>query len=357
MGLAAAPTPALHAHTFAVLRHLTHEQFVSGEAIAQALGLSRATVWQAIRQLEALGLEIHKLRRQGYRLARPYDALDSGAIVRALGTAAAHYRVATIDACPSTNTEILKLADTGPGPGPDPGAGAAQALATELQTAGRGRRGRAWISGLNTSLTFSVLRQFDGGLAALSGLSLAVGLAVAQALEELGAQGVLLKWPNDILLKRADGYAKLGGILVELAGDALGPTRAVIGIGLNVRLPAGAREPPPSPAGLPASAAGLPIADLSDAGLTVARNRLLAALLRHLHAVLEVFAREGFAALRGAWNARHAYQGSEVLMINEGRLEKSGLVQGVDAGGALRLVTPRGIETVVSGELSLRPAL
>jgi len=335
------PSPAPQAHAFAALKHLTHEQFVSGEAIARALGVSRATIWQAMRQLEALGLELHKVRRQGYRLARPFDALDAESVRRALGPAAALFQIITANACGSTNSEILNL--------PPAPAKVAQVLAAELQTQGRGRRGRAWVSGLGNSLTFSVLRHFDGGLAALSGLSLAVGLAVAQALEELGAQGVKLKWPNDVLLAQESAYAKLGGILVELSGDALGPTRAVIGIGLNMRLPDAAREHLKQPG-------AQPVADLAQAGLQVARNRLLAGILRHLHAALETFEREGFAALRGAWNRRHAYQGAEVVMINDGRVEKAGVVEGVDGSGALRLATAKGIDTVVSGELSLRPA-
>jgi BirA family biotin operon repressor/biotin-[acetyl-CoA-carboxylase] ligase len=340
-----APPISLHTQTFAALKHLTHEQFVSGEAIAQQLGISRATVWQAMRQLEELGLELHKVRRQGYRLARPFDALDAQAIARALGPLAPGYEITTVNACGSTNSEILSLAALP--------AGLSRVLATELQTAGRGRRGRAWVSGLGNALTFSVLRNLDVGLAALSGLSLAVGLAVTQALEELGAQGVKVKWPNDVLLQTTEGHAKLGGILIELSGDALGPTRAVIGIGLNMRLPEAAREQIGQPAAH--ATAQLP-ADLAQAGLQVSRNRLLASILRHLDAVLATFEREGFAALRGAWNARHAYQGSEVVMVNEGRVEKSGVVEGVDASGALRLSTAKGFETVVSGELSLRPA-
>jgi len=334
--------PPLHAHTFTVLRSLTHEHFTSGQAIAGALGVSRATVWPAVRQLEALGLQIHKLRRQGYRLARPYDAIDAAAVARALGDAAPFYRVDAVDVCASTNTAVLGAAHMPPHP--------ARVLVAELQTAGRGRRGRGWVSGLGTSLTFSVLRQFDGGAATLSGLSLAVGLAVARALEELGAQGVALKWPNDVLLALPGGagHGKLGGILIELAGDALGPTRAVIGVGLNVRLPAAARE-------TLATGAGLAAADLGDAGVMAARNRVLATVLRQLHATLEVFGRAGFAALRADWDARHAYQGRTVTLINEGRIEKSGVADGVDDAGALRVRTGRGIETIVSGELSLRP--
>ena len=332
----------MHAHVFTTLKHLSHAGFTSGAAIGAALGVSRATVWQAVRQLEELGVEVYKVRRQGYRLARPYDALDAAAVTRALGAAAAAYAVATVDTCASTNTAIL-AADELPAP-------AARVLATELQTAGRGRRGRGWVSGLGTSLTFSVLRNFGGGMATLSGLSLAVGLAVARALEELGAQGVRLKWPNDLLLAlpAAPGpsgdHAKLGGILIELAGDALGPTRAVIGIGLNVRLPQEAR-----------ARAGQPVADLLDAGLAVARNRVLAAILRHLHSTIDAFDRDGFAALRADWDARHAYQDREVVLLNDGKVEKTGVVAGVAADGGLRVRTARGIETVVSGEVSLRP--
>jgi BirA family biotin operon repressor/biotin-[acetyl-CoA-carboxylase] ligase len=338
----AIPPPAIHARAFAVLRRLTHEHFTSGEAIARELDLSRATVWQAVRELESLDLEIHKVRRQGYRLARPYDALDAAAVSRGLGDAAPFYRIDTVDICDSTNTAILAGAEM---PAPP-----ARVLAAELQTAGRGRRGRGWVSGLGTSLTFSVLRQFDQGIAALSGLSLAVGLAVAQALEELGAQDVALKWPNDILWTpdgRA-GHAKLGGILIELAGDALGPTRAVIGIGVNTGLPMAAR-------GWVMNATGQLAADLGDAGVIAARNRVLAAMLRRLHLTLQVFNHDGFGALRAAWDARHAYRGREVALLHDGKIEKSGVVEGVDANGALRIRTDHGIENIVSGELSLRP--
>ncbi|MDB5804760.1 MAG: hypothetical protein JWN73_2082 [Betaproteobacteria bacterium] len=342
MGLDDTPPLGLQEAIFTALRQLNQGRPIAVTDLAAKIG-PQAALATVLGELSALGVEIAEDAEQRLRLARPFDALDAEAIHRMLESAAPRYRVAIVDTCGSTNNDILPLCMDLP-------AGVAQVLAAELQTAGRGRRGRAWVSGLGTSLTFSVLRRFNGGLAALSGLSLAVGLSVALALEELGAQGAALKWPNDVLLKQGDAHAKLGGILIELAGEAAGPARAVIGIGLNVRLPAGARAQVAAPN-------AQPVADLADAGLQVARNRLLAAVLRHLQAVLDTFEREGFAALRGAWNARHAYQAAQVLMINEGRVEKSGMVEGVDARGALRLLTPTGVETVVSGELSLRPAL
>jgi len=341
MGLENSPPLVLHEALFAALRQLNQGRAVPAQALAQTLG-SPSAIAPTLEELSALGVETTLDAQGNHSLLRPFDALDAQAVTRMLETAAPRYRVATVDACASTNSDILPLAADLP-------IGMAQVLAAELQTAGRGRRGRAWVAGLGTSLTFTILRRFEGGLGALSGLSLAVGLAVALALEELGAQGVMLKWPNDILLRQGAGHAKLGGILIELAGEPAGPARAVIGIGLNVRLPQSAR------AQVDGSGA-LAVADLAQAGLQVARNRLLVAVLRHMQNVLDTFAREGFTALRGAWNMRHAYQGTEVRIINEGRVEQAGVVQGVDASGALRLATPAGIVTVISGELSLRPA-
>jgi len=341
MGLENSPPLVVHEALFTVLRHLNQGRAVPAQALAQTLG-SPSAVAPVLAELDALGVETILEAQGNYRLARPFDALDAQAVSRMLEGAAPRYRVATVDTCASTNSEILSLAADLP-------ADVAQVLAAELQTAGRGRRGRTWISGLGTSLTFTLLRRFDAGFGALSGLSLATGLAVALALEDLGAQGVMLKWPNDILLRQGQAHAKLGGILIELAGEAAGPARAVIGIGLNVRLPASARAQV-------GDATAQTVADLAQAGLQVARNRLLAAVLRHLQSVLDIFAREGFAALRGAWNMRHAYQGAEVRIINEDRVEQAGVVQGVDANGALHLITPTGIATIVSGELSLRPA-
>jgi BirA family biotin operon repressor/biotin-[acetyl-CoA-carboxylase] ligase len=335
---------ALFESVFTVLRMLgqAHGASTATLAATPAPGISLENV---LHEMATLGVPASEDASGQWRLARPFDALDATAVMQMLEAAAPRHRLVVADICASTNSDILPLAGGLP-------AGAAQVLAAELQTAGRGRRGRSWVSGLSTSLTFSVLRRFDAGLPALAGLSLATGLAVAQALEDLGARGVALKWPNDILLKCGDAYAKLGGILIELGAEPAG-TRAVIGIGLNVRLPAQARAQVNAQ---PTTASAQPVADLAEAGLQVARNRLLAAILRRLQGVLDTFAREGFTALRGEWNKRHAYQGAAVLMINDGRVEKSGTIEGVDAQGALRLATTAGLETLVSGELSLRPA-
>jgi BirA family biotin operon repressor/biotin-[acetyl-CoA-carboxylase] ligase len=259
------------------------------------------------------------------------EPLDDAVIAAALAGQAGRFRVEVLDTCPSTNSLLLERAQQG--------APSGTVAVCERQTAGRGRRGRSWLSAPGDSLTFSLLWRFAAGMPAPAGLSLAVGVAVARVLEELGAAGVRLKWPNDILA----GEAKLGGILVETL-TAGGATAAVIGIGLNVRLP---RE---IAAALPTAAAGLD----SVMPFPPSRNLLLAELLKALAAMLEEFARAGFSGFIEEWLARHAYTGRLVRLLAEGAAPVEGRCAGVDADGALLLETDSGVRRMLSGELSLR---
>src|SRR5471032_1954753 len=208
---------------FDLLRLLSDASFHSGPILERELGAPRAGVSLALRELEHLGLKMYKVTGRGYRLAEPYDCLDAAAVRAQLGPRARRFRVELLDACASTNTLLLERARAG--------APSGSVIACELQSAGRGRRGNNWQSGLGGSLTFSLLWRFAQGAAGLSGLSLAAGVAVARALAAGGAAEVQLKWPNDLL----HAGRKLGGILIELRGDAQGPSAAVIGIGINVR--------------------------------------------------------------------------------------------------------------------------
>ncbi|MDR0576963.1 MAG: biotin--[acetyl-CoA-carboxylase] ligase [Candidatus Accumulibacter sp.] len=251
-----------------------------------------------------------------------------------LTEAGGRFDVVAVTECASTNTELMRRAAAG--------APSGTALVADRQTAGRGSRGRSWTSSPDASLTFSVLWTFSGGLARLSGLSLAAGVAVARALARCGAAGVTLKWPNDVL----HGEAKLGGILVELGAD--GETaRAVVGVGLNLRLPRGVGET--GAAGLPPAALDGIVAALPD------RHVLLAALLDELARAFDRFEREGFAGLRDAWQALHAWQDRPVRLLRDGRVEKEGVCAGADADGALLLRTAGGLERCLSGDVSLRP--
>jgi BirA family biotin operon repressor/biotin-[acetyl-CoA-carboxylase] ligase len=318
--------------SFAVLRRLTEARFRSGEEIGAPLGLSRSMVARAVRELEAHGLGVFKLRGRGYRLRLPFDALDADAIGRALGPRRAGLRLEVLDECDSTNTRLAARAAAGAPTG--------TVLACELQRAGRGRRGASWYAGLGTSLTFSALWRFDRGAAGLGGLSLAVGVACIRAFRALGVDEVALKWPNDLVR----GGGKLGGILVELVGNARGATAAVIGIGVNVRVPEGARR-----------AIGQPVADLASASAP-SRNVLLGELLAALAEALPVFAQEGFGAFRAEWLRHHAYHGRPVRVLVPPHRAVEGVATDVAEDGALVLTTRAGVERFHSAEVSLRRA-
>jgi BirA family biotin operon repressor/biotin-[acetyl-CoA-carboxylase] ligase len=320
--------------SFAVLRTLAESRFRSGADIADALGLSRAMVARAVHEIEAHGPKIFKVRGRGYRLQAPFDALDADAIAARLGRHRGSVRVELRDESESTNTALAARADAG--------APSGTVVACELQRAGRGRRGATWYSGLGTSLTFSMLWRFQCGAAALGGLSLALGVACVRALAKLGLRRVALKWPNDLIVD--DG--KLGGILVELGGEPLGPTVALIGVGINVRIPAHARR-----------AIGRPVADLATAGEgAFARSAVLGELLAALAEALPVFARAGFAPFRDEWLRHHAYQGRRVRLLVPPRRAVEGIATGVAEDGALVVEHRGGVERFHSAEVSLRRA-
>lgn len=314
--------------SFAVLRELADGRLRSGRALAEGAGLTRARLARSLAEIAAQGLAIRAVRGRGYRLAEPFDALDAAAIRAALG--GAPVRVEVLDACGSTNAVVAERAAAG--------APSGSAVVCELQRAGRGRRGAGWYSGLGSSLTASMLWRFDRGAGELGGLPLAIGVACARALESLGVGDAALKWPNDLV--RADG--KLGGILVEVAGEARGPAAAAIGVGINVRLAAAA-----------ARAIGRPVADLGGA---VPRNALAGRVLAELAGAAATFEREGFAAFRAEWLRRHAWQGRPVRVLAPPRPAVDGIAADIADDGALVVDTPGGPERFHAAEVSLRLA-
>lgn len=320
--------------THRVLKLVADGEFHSGEAMAHALGVSRASVWYAMRELGAAGLEVYQVRGRGYRLAQALSLLDAAAIERALNACSGRIALEVVDSIESTNSALMERAQQG--------AQAPAAIAAEWQSAGRGRQGRAWRSGVGGALTFSVLWRFACGANDLAGLSLAVGAALGSALEALGVAEVGLKWPNDIVWREQ----KLAGILIEMHGDILGPTAAVIGIGVNVRLAAHVQQSIDQPA-----------TDLETAsGAAVDRNQALACLLDGLVPALEVFAREGFAPFREQWTTRHVHQDRPVTVLLPDARRERGVARGVAEDGALLIETQRGMRRFHSGEVSVRSA-
>lgn len=215
------------------------------------------------------------------------------------------------------------------------------ALLAEQQSAGRGRLGRHWQSAAGASLCLSVAMRLPRGLAAVAGLSLATGVAVAECLRMQGADAVGLKWPNDLY---AHG-AKLGGLLVELGANC-GQSFVVVGLGLNLRLP-------------PDFDAGQPATDLAACGLDYSalnqRAALAASLVSALLAALEVFNAEGLAPFRARYAALDLWRGREVR-VAAGGLEYEGVLAGIDDSGALRLDLPDGERVFASAEVRLRAA-
>ena len=322
----------MNPRTWQLLRLLADGEFHSGEALGQQLGVSRATVCNALASVAGYGVALQRIRGRGYRLAHPWSCLDNADINHYLGGAAPRFHLEVLQQAASSNTELLRRATQG-APG-------GSVLAVELQTAGRGRIGRTWHSGLGNALTFSLLWRFDCGLNALSGLSLAVGLAIGRALHRFNAEEVGLKWPNDILALRG----KLGGVLIEAQGDMYGPSSVVIGIGLNCSLPLVIAQAITQPAAAIDQVCAIP----------PTRNQLLATVLQELALVLDEFARSGFATLRAEWEQYHAQQNLPVhLQMPDGSMI-SGIARGVSDNGELRLETAQGIRQFNSGEVGVR---
>ena len=304
----------------------------SGDALARELGQTRAAVWKRIQGLRAAGVAIEGRAGDGYRLVQPLELLDHARITAQLPPAVAA-SVASLEigwALGSTNSELLRR--SAPLRGTD-------VLLAERQTGGRGRRGRAWASPLAANIYLSLSRTFAGGLSRMGGLSLAAGVAVGEALRELGVAGVGLKWPNDVLV---DGR-KLGGLLVEGGGEFAGPARAVIGLGLNVRMPTTA-----------AADITQPWTDLDTlAGEPVSRNSVVAALVAHLRPALEQFEQQGLAPFLPRYAALDVLHGRAVRVEEAGVLHE-GMACGLAEDGALRVEIDGVARHFHAGEVSVR---
>ncbi len=320
----------------ALLRLLADGGLHSGEWLAEQLGVSRAAVWKAVERLRHKGIEVQAIHRRGYALPAPVELLDETRI-RAVVSSAHAARIESLSLTfetDSTNTRLLAAAP--------PRQGSAHVALTELQLAGRGRRGRLWVAPFGGSIALSLGWVFADAARASPALSLCVGVAVSRALGRCGADGISLKWPNDIWL--AD--RKVGGVLLELRAEASGTAHVVIGVGLNVSLaPAERRQ---------FEEAGVRVAAVADACSTLpSRNLIAGALIDELLGMLVAFERDGFAAFRDAWISLDALRDrpSQVL-IGENALP--GTARGVNADGALRLERDGSIHEFMSGEVSLR---
>ncbi len=319
---------------YRLLHLLADGRFHSGEELGAALGVGRGAVWKVVHTLEDLELDVFAVPGRGYRLARPIGLLDRGAILEAMDPEA-RALVGGLDIHPtvdSTNRLLMERRAAGLASG--------FVCLAEHQSAGRGRRGRAWVSPFGANLYLSVLWRFELGPEALAALSLVVGVCIAETLRREGVTGVGLKWPNDVYWEGR----KLAGILLEMSGESSGYCDVVVGVGINVNMPRAA-----------GGAIDQPWVDLGTiGGRPLDRNRLAAGVLDRLLPGLTTFAMEGFEPFRVLWNELDIVSGRPVAVLTpHGTV--CGTATGVDAGGALLLESDGRVQRYISGEVSLRP--
>ena len=317
---------------------LADGQFHSGEELARRLGVSRSAFWKAVRTLRALGSPLEAVRNRGYRLTHGTEPLDADTIrsrlpreVRdSVSHLAAEWSIA------STNTALLERSA--------PGAGKTEVLLAEYQTAGRGRRGRAWLAPPGGAVCLSLSWTFREVPPDLGSLGLVIGVCALRALKALDVRNLGLKWPNDLLI---DGR-KLGGILIDLRAESAGPALVVIGIGINVALGDSVLRK--------IAQTGLEAADLAGAGAAhPARNTIAAGLITECVRGLREFERRGLRPFSEEWRSADALRGRPVeVRAAEGAVTR-GLARGIDVHGAFMLETPGEVKRFISGDVTVRP--
>jgi BirA family transcriptional regulator, biotin operon repressor / biotin---[acetyl-CoA-carboxylase] ligase len=333
-GRAAEATP-LVAKVFA---RLADGRFHSGEELARRLRVSRSAVWKAAGTLRALGAELQGVRNRGYRLSAATEPLVSTAIRAHLPRElrARVVRLETVWSIASTNSALLERA------GPENGA--SEVLLAEHQSAGRGRRGRAWLAPPGGAICLSMSWTFREVPPDLGALGLVIGVCALRALTAFNVRNSGLKWPNDLLIEER----KLGGVLIDLRAESAGPAYVVIGIGLNVALGEALLRK--------IAAAGLPAADLTRAGSAApSRNCLAARLIGECLRGLTEFERAGLKPFMEEWRAADALRGRPVEVRAAQGSTTRGFARGIDVHGALMLETPAGVKRFISGDVTVRP--
>jgi len=319
-----------------ILTRLAEDRFYSSAELSADLGLSRSAIWKYLHSFSELGLEIIAVSGQGYRLKRKLELLSVAQIKKALNPKAKSL-LSTLEIYPqiaSTNNYLLDMVKIKTQSG--------QVCFAESQTKGRGRQGRQWVSPFGSNIYLSLSWVFENGFASLSGLSLAIGVAVVRALAELGINDIGLKWPNDIYWQDK----KLGGILIEVFGESSGECTAIIGLGLNLYLPEKTT-----------ATINQPWIDLDKItpNTNYYRNALSALLLNHLLPILATFEAQTFQAYLSEWRKYDCMRGREVSLYR-GQQQFDGIIVGIDDNGMLLLkeTITQTIKTFASGEVSFR---
>ena len=321
-----------------VFAKLADGRFHSGEDLAKTLGVTRSAIWKAASSLRELGVALHAVRNRGYRLVAASEPLEATRIRERISRAVRD-RIRAVDVAwsvSSTNTVLLERGN--------PPNGACDVILAEYQTAGRGRRGRAWLAPPGGSICLSLSWTFRAVPRDLGALGLVIGVCALRALRELGVTHAKLKWPNDLLVDDR----KLGGILIELRAESAGPACVIIGIGLNVALG------PPLLQKI--AETGVAATDLITAGLVQpSRNAIVAALVSSCVRGLSDFESNGLRLFTEEWREADALRGRPVDVKASDGVAR-GLARGIDVNGALIVETPQGLKRFISGDVTVRAA-
>ena len=316
-----------HTIPLTLISILADGEFHSGEQLGEQLGMSRAAINKHIQTLRDWGVDVFTVPGKGYSLPEPIHLLDEKKISQEID----HGRVTVLPVIDSTNQYLLDRLDE---------LTSGDACVAEYHQAGRSRRGRKWFSPFGANLYLSMYWRLEQGPAAAIGLSLVIGIVIAEVLQQLGAEQVRVKWPNDIYLQDR----KLSGILVELTGKTGDAAQIVSGAGINLVM----RR-------VESDVVNQGWISLQEAGVVIDRNLLAARLIKELRLGLELFEQEGLAPYLPRWEKLDNFIHRPVKLII-GDKEIYGISRGIDAQGALLLEQDGVIKAWVGGEISLRSA-
>lgn len=326
---------ALSSPCLAIINLLADGKFHSGERIAEHLQISRTSVWKKIHKLNEYGIDIESIHSKGYRIPGGINLFDEKKIINNLSQKTLIKKIEVFSGIDSTNQALLRRLKQGIQSG--------SICLAEYQSAGRGRCNRNWCSPFGNNIYFSILWEFPQGAKHLAGLSLIAGVAIAQTLEYFKITNIGLKWPNDVLI---NGH-KLAGVLTEIHIDSLGNCFAILGIGVNLKMPKSSN-------GGYTRQIEQPWIDLeSIINQRVDKNQFVSLLIDNTLNVLQEFTQKGFQDLQSRWQQYDCLYGTTVTIENLNK-QTQGIAMGIDSQGSLLLKVNEHIHPIQSGEIKLR---
>lgn len=306
--------------------------YVSGEEISRQLGVSRTAVWKHIQEIKQAGYDIEAHSRRGYILHQTPDLLLPDEIKAVLTTEVLGREIHYYPELMSTNTEAKKLAMEGCPEG--------TIVVTETQSAGRGRLSRGWFSPKGGGIWMSLVLRPPFNPKDAPKCTLMAAVAINSAIRKAAGVYSGIKWPNDILWNGK----KLVGILTEMSAEFDVINYVVIGMGININIPA--RQFPQEISNVASSLS-------AAAGHKVERLPLLSAILQEFERLYKSVSAEGFATVLDEWRAQSVTLGQvvDVIAVNH---SFTGTAVNIDEDGALLVETADGLKRVIAGDVSIR---